>query len=720
MPRKVHNPTITINLQPSTLPLYSLVATVAIACYVNGLNGNFVHDDIPALTVNKDVLAINKLRNIFLNDFWGTPMADANSHKSYRPLTTLSFRWNYQLFGLKPLCFHLTNVLLHALASVLFTKLCICVASLRPPFSAIAGLIFAVHPIHTEAVTGIVGRADVLACVFFLISILLYHSDSERCYLKTSIFLAGFSMLAKETGVTVFLLNLALDFYFSWSHLKRSSGYLRWNGETFRFVNRIAKVLASFGVLLSLRLAMLQGSFPKFSQQDNPAAFHPSMCVRFLTYSYLVAFNFWLLLCPCTLSHDWQMGSIPLITSVNDSRNILTVFIFGMLLLFILKVVTNVEGQTHTPIVLGLLLLTVPFLPATNLLVTVGFVVAERVLYIPSLGFILLVVYGLQIIWTKYSRQRQTISVLLLLFLVTQSLRTIMRNRDWRSREWLLRSGLKTLPHNAKMHYNYANFLRDSSQQELAKTHYYKAIELWPTYASAHNNLGTLLNNKSEAEEHFLSAINYSSDHINAHYNLGQLYRKLSRLEDSEEMLKKCISLEPAFTPAYVEMSKLLGSDHDDLYKLLKSAVELSPNDPFYGTQLGHLLTRKGNYQQAIYYYWKALRVSPSHYDAIIGTANVLRKFGQKSRLFQLLTRWQLIRKGKALLKVHVYLQEWQLRTELNIRAKEYDSSIIYKQKNTISNSSRLDDKTDRWYNNSHKTALTSSHLMLDHLLDTS
>ncbi|KAG5867326.1 hypothetical protein JTB14_017833 [Gonioctena quinquepunctata] len=76
----------------SSWPLYGLVSSVAIACYLNGLNGDFVHDDIPAVTLNKDVLAINPLGHVFKNDFWGTPMADLESHKSYRPLTTMTFR----------------------------------------------------------------------------------------------------------------------------------------------------------------------------------------------------------------------------------------------------------------------------------------------------------------------------------------------------------------------------------------------------------------------------------------------------------------------------------------------------------------------------------------------------------------------------------------------------------------------------------------------------
>lgn len=81
------------------------------------------------------------------------------------------------------------------------------------------------------------------------------------------------------------------------------------------------------------------------------------------------------------------------------------------------------------------------------------------------------------------------------------------------------------MPHNAKMHYNFGNFLRDSSQPERAVAHYREALRLWPTYASCHNNIGTLMTEFETAEYHFLEAIKYSSEHINAHYNLGQMYR---------------------------------------------------------------------------------------------------------------------------------------------------------------------------------------------------
>lgn len=88
--------------EPPVWCIYATVALVAVACYLNALGGDFVHDDIPAVVRNKDVLAQTPLTSLLNNDFWGTPMRDVNSHKSYRPLTTLTFRWvvDSQVFSL--------------------------------------------------------------------------------------------------------------------------------------------------------------------------------------------------------------------------------------------------------------------------------------------------------------------------------------------------------------------------------------------------------------------------------------------------------------------------------------------------------------------------------------------------------------------------------------------------------------------------------------------
>ncbi|XP_060535023.1 protein O-mannosyl-transferase TMTC1-like isoform X2 [Cylas formicarius] len=620
--------------------------------------------------------------------------------------------FNYLYFGLQPVWFHATNVTFHVISCILFAKVCLEVTGLKSPLAALGGVLFAVHPIHTEAVTGIVGRADLLAAVFFLLSLLAYHGQTttdDRVW--TSVLYGALSMLAKESGITVFLVNLTYDFYLHWTYVKRAIFDLKPNSEAASFAKRFTKVGVSTAILLTLRLTILQGSLPKFSEQDNPAAFHPSFHVRVLTFCYLAAFNMWLLVYPSNLSHDWQMGSIPLVTTLNDPRNFLTCFFFGGALLLTAKCLFDIENHRRAPMVLGFCLLMFPFLPASNLLLTVGFVVAERILYLPSLGCTLLVVLGIQELLQNYYKNRQLIACCVLVLIIGSFLRTFIRNKDWGSRESLLAAGLQTLPHNAKMHYNYANFLRDSSRTELAKSHYYTALKLWPSYASAHNNLGTMLDNDAEAEWHFLAAIRASANHVNAHYNLGKLYRKSNRTYESEKMLRKCVQVDCKFTPAYLELAKLQTVPDWEVSHFLRKVIELNPSDPHYAALFGKWVLNKSYHRLGLQYFWKSLRVSPSYRCALVEVLKLFRKLGQKSRLFQMITRWHIIKRHKNVISRNVYLQDWNLKNELKTKAKIYN---LRSELNNFTISYRVDKQSPK----PKYMANNITSYMVGHMLD--
>ena len=151
-----------------------VVFFVSIICYWNSCKGGFVFDDSEAIVGNKDLRAEVPLGELFFHDFWGGNMSSNTSHKSYRPLTILTFRVNYWLAGgLEPWGFHVVNVLLHAVVSVLSLKLFSVLVSGKdrntsnlydnsgkglgiqfaaPKASLLCALLFAVHPIHTESV----------------------------------------------------------------------------------------------------------------------------------------------------------------------------------------------------------------------------------------------------------------------------------------------------------------------------------------------------------------------------------------------------------------------------------------------------------------------------------------------------------------------------------------------------------------------------------------
>lgn len=161
-----------------------------------------------AILTNPDLLPKTPWTQILENDYWGTPLSDSGSHGSYRPLSVFTLRLNYLMGGYVPWGYHLVNIILHCSATYLLIKIAknVLPKSKRKVGSIVTGTLFACHPIHTEAVASVVGksfciihknksiklterftgRADLLACNFFFLSLLAYswhvkHRDSTCC-----------------------------------------------------------------------------------------------------------------------------------------------------------------------------------------------------------------------------------------------------------------------------------------------------------------------------------------------------------------------------------------------------------------------------------------------------------------------------------------------------------------------------------------------------------
>ncbi|XP_064200587.1 protein O-mannosyl-transferase TMTC1-like [Anguilla rostrata] len=624
---------------------YAVLVLVCVLCYSNSIRGEFVHDDVWAILNNPDVRPGSSLRNIFFNDFWGKRMADNTSHKSYRPLCILTFKLNIALAGMTALHFHVVNVCLHCAVSSLLMYVCERCVFDDSRLAFLSSLLFAVHPIHTEAVSGIVGRADVLACMLFLLAFLSYIRSVGEGYsgesapptvsswsLLLSLLLGTCAMLVKETGITVFGVCVLYDGLVL-SHkpltLLLMGGRARDLPKLFGpFARRSCVVSLYVAVIMSFRIWVMGGSMPLFSEQDNPASFCPHLLTRFLTYLYLLAFNAGLLLAPITLCYDWQVGSIPLVESLWDVRNIATLLLGVVMICLCLYCLTNLQGSQKREVLVGLLFLVFPFIPASNLFFRVGFVVAERILYMPSMGYCILVVQGMNRLCSLIGRWGSTaLTVSMLLLLLLFSWKTVQQNEVWLSREALFRSGIQTLPHNAKVHYNYANFLKDQGRNAEAIHHYKTALRLYPQHASAMNNLGTLTHHAEEAEEHYRRALETNPQHNRALFNLGNLLKSQGKEEEAERLLRDSILFGRHFADAYSSLASLFAeqkrfAEANDIYL---QGIENCPDSSDLHNNYGVFLVDTGDSERAAVHYQNAVRLKPTHYVAMVNLGRLLR-----------------------------------------------------------------------------------------------
>ena len=238
---------------------------------------------------------------------------------------------------------------------------------------------------------------------------------------------------------------------------------------------------------------------------DNPAV-HFSSPYRQLQWLHLCFVNSWLMLSPFHLSCDWRMGGVPTVTSLASPWNIATVSTLGAIATLGMYSLRGKElHQKH--VLFSLFLIIFPYLPASNLFFPVGFVVAERILYIPSMGICLLTAFGIWHVVQQAERKVAKWAVLIGLgyLLVAYTVKTVQRNRDWYSDRRLYESAVHIFPENALMMNNLAVQYNEtgnmtSEMEVLLAT----ACRLAPNVTLPHVSLGRLLRDQerfSEAEK---------------------------------------------------------------------------------------------------------------------------------------------------------------------------------------------------------------------------
>ncbi|CAN9508050.1 unnamed protein product [Ophioblennius macclurei] len=393
-------------------------------------------------------------------------------------------------------------------------------------------------------------------------------------------------------------------------------------------IKRVGLISGYVALIMSVRLWLMGGSMPLFSEQDNPASFSPHLLTRILTYSFLLSFNAWLLLAPIVLCYDWQVGSIPLVETLDDARNMATLLLAVVMLALCVHCALSLQRQESKEVLVGLLFLVFPFIPASNLFFRVGFVVAERVLYMPSMGYCILVAHGLGRLCSVVGRWGATVlSISTLLLFLLFSWKTVQQNNVWLSREALFRSGIQTLPHNAKVHYNYANFLKDSGRHQEAIHHYTTALRLYPRHASAMNNLGTLTRSAEEAERFYRKALDTNPQHNRALFNLGNLLKSQGKEKEAEALLKDSIHFGPHFADAYSSLASLYAEQKRlaEANEIYLKGIENCPDSSDLHNNYGVFLVDTGEGELAATHYQQAVQLKPAHYVAMVNLGRLLR-----------------------------------------------------------------------------------------------
>lgn len=391
------------------------MALVAVGAYANSVGNGFAYDDAHIIETNPAVTAPT-VEATLLSRYW----PDAREGTGlYRPVTVGWFAVQWSAFDGRPMGFHVVNVVLHAGVCLLLAAL---LARLVSPPAALAGaLLFAVHPVHVEAVANVVGQAELIAAIAVLLACLLYGSGGHWGGAKRGARLAGVTLLyligigAKESAAALPALLFALEV----ARASPEATRRRLTREAPLYFS-LAASLATYLVLRTAVLGTMAGEVPA------PWLRELSSGERVLT-----AISIWpeylrLLLFPLDLAADYSPGIIATRTGVDGAVAL------GALVMVGLAAVAWAARRGSPLVALGIGWFALAILPVSNLLVPAGVILAERTLYLPSVGLAIALAGVAQACAADpLPRTRRAAIAVALVAGTLLTVRTVSRNPTW-------------------------------------------------------------------------------------------------------------------------------------------------------------------------------------------------------------------------------------------------------------------------------------------------
>jgi tetratricopeptide (TPR) repeat protein len=632
------------------LALWALV----LAAYSNSFQAGLVFDSAMAITGDARIRAVTpqNLGLIVTEGYW----RGNTTSGLYRPLTTASYLLNYAVLGngTHPAGYHWVNFALHGVNVSLVYLLGILVLGAPAPALALAAL-WGVHPLLTESVTNIVGRADLLAAFGVLAGLLCYVKSASATGRRKLFWVAGM-LVAQAVGIfskenAAVLPGIMLLYDLTWR--ERAA----WRERLLAY-SAVALPLAAF---FCLRGAMPMHVLARFG--DNPLVSAGFWTAR-LTAIKVIGKYLWLFVWPARLSADYSYNAVPLFgwqpADWEDAKTLIALAVcLGAVLLAVRWF------RTRKPLFFFLAFFFVALAPTSNLAILIGSIMAERFVYLPSIGLAGCVVAAICALGPPVSRQRllnmRTAWIALGVLCLACAARTYARNYDWLDERGLWTSAVDVCPDSAKAHYNLGHALSklpgelpdaiveyqvalridpDYATAHLdlgnalsrlpgrlpdAVAEYQAALRINPAYAEAHNNLGLALANSGgrwpEAMAEYQAALRINPDLVAAHDNLGlALANSGGRWPEAMAEYQAALRLDPEYVEAHNNLGLALansGGRWPEAIAEYQAALRINPDLAQVHFNLGNALSQlPGRLPDAMAEYQAALRINPGYAKA--------------------------------------------------------------------------------------------------------
>ncbi len=542
-------------------------ALVAVAAYANSAGNGFAYDDATIVVQNPIVQGGSPLR-AFAEPYWPR---HAPGSGLYRPVTVATFAMEWPLSGGNPSGFHVVNIGLHALISALVVLVLLRFVAVGP--ALLGGLVFAVHPLHTEAVANVVGRGELLAALFTLLAVLLYLAGRDwgpewralRLLVIGPLYLLALG--SKEIAVTLPGILVVLEL------LRRDRvGIRRWLSREWPVFAVLAAALVGYLVLRASVLGAVLGELPA------PELRGLSSGERVLTALSLWPHFLRLLLAPFDLSVDYSPGVL------FPARALTPEVLGGVLILMGFALGSALAWRRSPAVAIGLLWFFVTVLPVSHLLFPTGVLLAERTLYLPSIAasWLAAAAWSALTVARAHPRVRQGALVAAATVLVAFFVRTVDRNPTWMSTFTVLQT-----------------LVREHPESSLALR----------TLGSSHVRAG----NVEQGLRAYEAAARLAPSNYSVLTEVGHFHGEQSAWEDAERILSDALAVAPDRPAAYRLLAGqyLLQGRYRDGHGLALAGLARVGSDRELWALVSESYIAKGDFDAALRARQAALGVDP-------------------------------------------------------------------------------------------------------------
>jgi tetratricopeptide (TPR) repeat protein len=683
---KVQQPIPAIAKSNTNLPLYLLFG-FAFLLYANSLFNQYTLDDRLMITENAFTKkGFSGIKDILTTDsfvgFFGR-QKNLVAGGRYRPLSHITFAMEYGLLGFNPFIGHLINVLLYAFSCLLVYKV---LKMLFPPgkkifyltIPFIATALFIAHPLHTEAIANVKGRDEIMSILGSfgaLYFILKYIANSRPLNLLWASLIFFLGLMSKENAITFVIIIPITIYFFTKSTIKK----------TLIPAACLLAVSILFIIIRIAALGYLMNSNIDYELLNNPFL-GASGAQKFATILFTWGKYLILILFPHPLTHDYYPKQIPII-GFTDIRAILSFIIYLLMIAYAAWRFTKKEIIVYCILFFGL-----TFSIQSNLVFPIGTFMNDRFMFIPLLGFCILIAYLLTDKITKRfgeNASRKAVFIIVGILLLGYSVKTISRNPAWYDDYTLFTTDVKTSTNSAKcnvsaggqtleraekepdqvkkkkmiadaigflnkgisIHPKYTagwlllgKAMIDLEDYKTSREYYETALQISPGQKEALNNwlycaqVSAKNKDYNEALISYRKLITYQPDNKDLYFGLAGVYESEFQIDSVLNIMNRLLVKQPASAPALSKIGEMYGKylgNIDKSIEYLMKAYAISPTDASLLENIGVAYGLKKDFEKSIEFFNKALVAKPDNPQVYMNLAGSYLNLGDKQKAEQ-------------------------------------------------------------------------------------